>query len=99
MPAFNELIATMFLEGLSTATASGTHSLLDILPSGENAKLTFTEDDLPDRWEGDKSGGTVRFIDWDYLRIGEVAQGDFELWKGIRVSQPTPATTTTTTKK
>lgn len=99
MPAFNELIATMFLEGLSTATASGTHSLLDILPSGENATLTFTEDDLPDRWKGDNSGGTVRFIDWDYLRIGEVAQGDFELWKGIRVSRPVPATTTTTTKK
>lgn len=99
MPAFNELIATMFLEGLTTATASGTHSLLDILPSGENAALTFTEDDLPDRWEGDNSGGTVRFIDWDYLRIGAVAPSDFELWKGIRVSRPAPATTTTTAKK
>lgn len=99
MPAFNELIATMFLEGLTTATVSGTHNLLDILPSGKDATLTFTEDKLPDRWEGDKSGGVVRFIDWDYLRIGAVAPSDFELWKGIRVSQPTPATTTTTAKK
>lgn len=96
--AFNALMPTLFLEGLSTSTASSTQSLLDVLPSGEGAKLTFTPENLPDRWESKNSDGSRRFIDWEYVRLGALAPTDFELWKGLTVSQTTPAQPTTTIK-
>lgn len=85
--SYTELSPALFIESLSATVSPESKKLEDVLPAGDNSKLTFTNEGLPDRWEGLRKNNTPCFIDWDYIQIGNVPPVEFELPRGLSVTR------------
>lgn len=82
---YEKINPAVFIEGFGNIKDPVTKKLEEMLPSGSKARLSFTEQGLPDRWESQRSDGTPYFIDWEYEQISNIPPVDFDLPNGISI--------------
>jgi len=82
---YEKINPAVFIEGFGNVDGSVTRKLEEMLPSGDKARLSFTEQGLPDRWESRKSDGKPYFIDWEYEQTGNISATEFDLPDGISI--------------
>lgn len=98
--SYSTITPALLIGGLSvTTTTAETKTIENIIPVGTRSWLTSTKQGLPDRWEGIRSDGSKCFVDWEYLRFGNISPDHFTLPKGISVVTTSSATPSTTGKK
>lgn len=82
---YKKINPAVFIEGFGSVSDSVTKKLEEMLPSGDAAKLTFTKQGLPDRWESLRGDGKPYFIDWEYEQINNIPSVEFDLPGGISI--------------
>ncbi|MCL6473229.1 MAG: hypothetical protein K6T91_10555 [Firmicutes bacterium] len=88
---YRQISPAFLIGGLIDSTTAQAIILEDILPSNNSSRLKFTKDGLPARWDGIKSNNTKSFVDWVYIRLGDIESSNFELPENVIITHSSSA--------